>query len=225
MQRKNLVIFVDDAQRELDLFRKAFSDDFEVFTAFSAMQAKLTLTPRVPDLIVLDVSFTQGDGVADKKALEAAKNAPSLQRTQGVQDTAEVLRIASLNEKTAAQMRRALQKALKNNVFGGMDLARAMNRFWPNTPIVAYSRKSDTQEVLYYLANIPNVRNFIQKPESGKTWDETVTLTMQERPRIVGLFTQAIVGRGPGLQEAARLIVAKVEHLQLFGAAAGLSLS
>ena len=205
---KPVVVFVDDSQDELDLFKLVFQDAYFLVLERNAKSALSALAFGKPNLILLDVYLpVHGrDRKVPKKVAEQELKFPP--------DQGE-LREAYNNLVRAQKRFETLQSARAHGLAGGLKLARTFAKEYPGTPLIGYSRKSNPIECLDYLASIPTAVDFVQKPNDPRGWQETCELTARESKRLQKLFDSYIgasSAKNEHLRYAAREILLKIDY-------------
>ena len=184
---KKRVCFIDDnLEFEIPLFRGVFDSRFEILYATNLTDIQAEINSRrdwIPDLFILDMYFPCGP--PDNTAIENLKK-PQLQLQP---DNADI-RIAFTNFLTASKRLKDVLAAWKQDASGGMKLAQHVAEAFPKVPIVFYSRKASLQDAIRCIS-LKNVCNVIIKP-TGKSDEQTRSLTLEERPRLVTEFQNAM---------------------------------
>jgi CheY-like chemotaxis protein len=193
-----LVVFIDDDDKfEIPLFRKAFSDYFDIVTGTSLDQvcAQLEAAKRIPDLFVLDMYFP--DAVpqqADIKNVQTTKL--SIDEDQGN------IRAAYSNFQRAQNRLKTVLRAWKQGPEGGWLLAENVAAKYPHTPIIFYSRKATAEDVIRCLT-LKNVYG-VERKVTGLNDEDTERKTLENAGRLAATFTKLIETKGEASIEALR---------------------
>ena len=186
MSRLEVCFIDDDAEFEIPLFARAFSDTFDVVAGTGLAQCLAEMEGRgawVPDLFVLDLYFPSAE--PDRAAVEAL----SASRLDLPADGASI-RAAYGNHLKAGQRYRAVLGAWALGPEGGLALAGDVHAAFPNVPIVFYSRKATSDDILDCLS-LQGVVDVIAKP-TGADDADTRTKTLAAREIIAGSFADAV---------------------------------
>jgi CheY-like chemotaxis protein len=212
---KSKVCFIDDDNKfEIPLFEKMFSEEFDLVTATSfpdCCDKIRRLRDWVPDIFVLDLYFPKPSETPDRGLIRTLEKSP----LQLPPDGAEV-RQCYLNYLDAKNRLSAVLNAWKQSADGGIELAKLVRAEFPNIPIVFYSRKALSEDVLRCMKE-EGVCDVIAKP-SGRNDEETEAISMDSRDTIATQIKKDVHNSKPGqrrkmkrLKDAARVVLETVQ--------------
>jgi hypothetical protein len=163
------ICFIDDQADEIQLFKDAYSERFEVIakTNFDECQKEIVLRKwKKPDLFVLDLYFPRGK--PDEATLKLLRTAP----VDFILDQASIEKAVYNCERANARLEAILQ-AYRQSPEGGLELSRLARKHYSKVPMVFYSRQPTSDDYLRAMRE-PKVLDLIPKlawPQ-GKTEEE-----------------------------------------------------
>lgn len=152
------ICFIDDRADELQLFKDAFSEKFEIVAhaAFEECRKEMVLREwKQPDLFVLDLYFPKGK--ADAATLKALRTAS----VKFVPDGADIEKAMQNVERANSRLESILQ-AHRQSPEGGLEISRLARKHYPKAPMVFYSRNPTAEDYLRAMRE-PKVLDLIPK--------------------------------------------------------------
>jgi CheY-like chemotaxis protein len=152
------ICFIDDREDEIQLFKDAFADKFEIVAQTSFEECAKEMAHKKwkkPDLFVLDLYFPKGK--SDGAVISALRATP----VEFVADDGVIEKAMQNYERANARLESILQ-AHRQSPDGGIDLARLARKQYPRVPTVFYSRNPTADDYLRAMKE-PKVLDLIPK--------------------------------------------------------------